>query len=90
MNGWNTSFLLGWPIFRGYVSFREGSFQDQITVFFLVGGGGGLCFVPHLGWGGRFFWASVAGFKVVLFVRFFWRLVSPKFKELTERNTNPA
>ena len=20
---WNTSFLLGWPIFRGYVSFRE-------------------------------------------------------------------
>ena len=26
-NGWlesNTSFLLGWPIFRGYVSFREG------------------------------------------------------------------
>ena len=26
MDGWNTSFLLGWPIFRGYVSFREGSF----------------------------------------------------------------
>ena len=25
MNGWNISFLLGWPIFRGYVSFREGS-----------------------------------------------------------------
>ena len=24
MDGWNTSFLLGWPIFRGYVSFREG------------------------------------------------------------------
>ena len=23
MDGWNTSFLLGWPIFRGYVSFRE-------------------------------------------------------------------
>ncbi len=23
MHGWNTSFLLGWPIFRGYVSFRE-------------------------------------------------------------------
>ena len=22
MDGWNTSFLLGWPIFRGYVSFR--------------------------------------------------------------------
>ena len=24
MDGWNTSFLLGWPIFRCYVSFREG------------------------------------------------------------------
>ena len=23
MDGWNTSFLLGWPIFRVYVSFRE-------------------------------------------------------------------
>ena len=23
MDGWNTIFLLGWPIFRGYVSFRE-------------------------------------------------------------------
>ncbi len=25
MDGWNTSFLLGWPIFRGYLSFREGN-----------------------------------------------------------------
>ena len=25
MDGWNTSFLLGRTIFRGYVSFREGS-----------------------------------------------------------------
>ncbi len=25
MDGWNTRFLLGWPIFRGYVSFREGN-----------------------------------------------------------------
>ena len=25
MDGWNTSILLGWPIFRGYISFREGS-----------------------------------------------------------------
>ena len=25
MDGWNTSFLLGRPIFRGYVSFREGN-----------------------------------------------------------------
>ena len=24
INGWNTTFLLGRPIFRGYVSFREG------------------------------------------------------------------
>ena len=26
MDGWNTSFLLGWPIFRGYGSFREGKY----------------------------------------------------------------
>ena len=26
MDGWNTTFLLGWPIFRGYVSFREGKY----------------------------------------------------------------
>ena len=25
MDGWNTTFLLGWPIFRGTVSFREGT-----------------------------------------------------------------
>ena len=25
MDGWKTSLLLGWPIFRGYVSFREGT-----------------------------------------------------------------
>ncbi len=24
MDGWNNTFLLGRPIFRGYVSFREG------------------------------------------------------------------
>ena len=24
MDGWNTTFLLGRPIFMGYVSFREG------------------------------------------------------------------
>ena len=23
MDGWNSSFFLGWPIFRGHVSFRE-------------------------------------------------------------------
>ena len=23
MDGWKTTFLLGWPIFRGHVSFRE-------------------------------------------------------------------
>ncbi len=26
MDGWNTTFLLGRPIFRGYVSFREGTY----------------------------------------------------------------
>ena len=26
MDGWKTTFLLGWPIFRGYVGFREGVF----------------------------------------------------------------
>ncbi len=30
MDGWNTTFLLGRPIFRGYVSFREGSSINSI------------------------------------------------------------
>ena len=39
MDGWNTSFLLGWPIFRGYVSFREGKcktlgYFSQMTIEF--------------------------------------------------------
>ena len=44
MDGWNTTFLLGWPIFRGYVSFSEGilnNWRDStisipIILFFLV------------------------------------------------------
>ena len=32
MDGWNTAFLLGRPIFRGYVSFREGNQKFQIAV----------------------------------------------------------
>ncbi len=35
MDGWNTSFLLGWPIFRGYVSFREGIPDFWIEVLFI-------------------------------------------------------
>ena len=32
MDGWNTTFLLGRPIFRGYVSFREGIWcLDSLT-----------------------------------------------------------
>ena len=36
MDGWNTSFLLGRPIFRGYVSFREGSYSTISKLFFEV------------------------------------------------------
>ena len=38
MDGWKTSFLLGWPIFRCYVSFREGKLRGYCTkhVFFLL------------------------------------------------------
>ena len=32
MDGWNTSFLLGWPIFRGYVSFTEGNMLIGIQI----------------------------------------------------------
>ncbi len=28
MDGWNTTVLLGWPIFRCYVSFREGTSSE--------------------------------------------------------------
>ena len=45
MDGWNTIFLLGRPIFRGYVSFRECS----LVFFFFLGGG---CFMDGFGdWG---------------------------------------
>ena len=30
MDGWNPTFILGRPIFRGYVSFREGIFWIQL------------------------------------------------------------
>ena len=30
MDGWNTIFLLGRPIFRGYVSFREGNLLEKL------------------------------------------------------------
>ncbi len=33
MDGWNTSFRLGWPIFRGYVSLREGNLQQVVKYF---------------------------------------------------------
>ena len=34
MDGWNTTFLLGRLIFRGYVSFMEGRFlKDFISMF---------------------------------------------------------
>ena len=32
MDGWNTSFLLGRPIFRGYICFREGRSQVCLVV----------------------------------------------------------
>ena len=32
MDGWNTTFLLGRPIFRGYVSFREGILTSYIGI----------------------------------------------------------
>ena len=33
MDGWNTSFLLEWPIFRCNVCFREGNFFFQLVFF---------------------------------------------------------
>ena len=33
MDGWNTSFLLGNPIFRGYVRFKEGTVDDQLMIY---------------------------------------------------------
>ena len=33
MDGWKTTFLLEWPIFRGYVSFREGNSHLEAICF---------------------------------------------------------
>ena len=53
MDGWNTSFLLGRPIFRCYVSFREGTwlfgapiFSGELAVSFRVPGRFGHT-MPH-------------------------------------------
>ena len=35
MDGWNTSFLLGWSIFRDYVTFREGNKFVLHTIYIL-------------------------------------------------------
>ena len=35
MDGWNTSFLLGWPIFRGRVSFKEGTSRMHGQIGFI-------------------------------------------------------
>ena len=32
MDGWNTTFLLGRPIFKGYVSFREGTLYMYLSL----------------------------------------------------------
>ena len=43
MDGWNISFLLGWPIFRGYISFRDGingrKSMGKVTTLLLNGRG---------------------------------------------------
>ena len=36
MDDWKTSFLLGWPIFRCYVSFREGIIMYEMVNYALV------------------------------------------------------
>ena len=33
MDGWNTTFLLGRPIFRGYVGFREGNRHHESLTY---------------------------------------------------------
>ena len=38
MDGWNTSFLLGWPIFKGHVSFRECIRPQKVTWHSKIGG----------------------------------------------------
>ena len=37
MDGWKMNFLLGKPIFRGYVSFLEGRNRKQIMLIFSCG-----------------------------------------------------
>ena len=53
MDGWNTSFLLWWPMFRGYVSFREcisywnRPFLGDMLVFGCVSWCGQESYVTH-------------------------------------------
>ena len=49
MDGWNTSFLLGWPIFRCYVSFRECIYSIwKYFQWFIQGIGGPILGTPIL------------------------------------------
>ena len=42
IDGWKTTFVLGWPIFRGYVSFKECKYSSY---FILCGEFGGLAYL---------------------------------------------
>ena len=71
MDGWNTTFLLGWPIFRGYVSFRECSSSNFPELDNLR--------LSHTGGGGEPFFTKVYEVEVaqslwgsILEVNIFW------------------
>ena len=65
MDGWNTSFLLGRPICRGYVSFREGNYYCRHLFFTSMSIGGRV-----LNFESDFLQPAVPGLKTVDFAPF--------------------
>ena len=76
MDGWTTSFLLGWPIFRGYVSFRECKRSPMIVPWHSYRMGAGL---------GILFWGTASSFYSGTMMEYVkstwmsrWKLVSER------------
>ena len=69
MDGWNTTFLLGRPIFRGYVSFREGIIKRGVTQCHLFLGGGftDFLFSPLFGEDSHFDYFQMGGNHQLVF-----------------------
>ena len=91
MDGWETTFLLGWPIFRCYVSFREGKLRGggviHLTIYHVPASAGSFPFPYSIEHGRKVFfnrdgWIRLDflwDFQVVIYAIVPWILYSIGF-----------